>query len=82
MLHRRACVGEHLPTFRSTAIGKVTGQRDLGFLGLSVVLRSWSDHSWPMAFIQRSQRGLLSIHGCRPSHRQRTMNISGYPPWK
>ena len=44
-LHRRwACVGEHLRSFQTAAIRGVTAKRDLDFLGLLVILTSWSAH--------------------------------------
>ena len=56
---RWAPVSKHLVTFQSEAIRGVTSKRDLGLLGLFVVLMQWGDFALPHGFIKGLPRGGL-----------------------
>ena len=59
---RWAPVSKHLVAFQSEAIRGVTSKRDLGLLGLFVVLMQWGDFALPHGFI----KGLPAV-GYAPS---------------
>ena len=65
-------VDDQLRQFQAPALQAVTAQRDIGLLGLLVILLAWPDVSYPMAWWWACQQSALPpTTACSPSNARR-----------